>query len=159
MSRNFEEFLEALESGLVRCFWGKISREKVENILAGKPIGSYLIREMEGKTERNFENFEGFVKWENCIASFPLCGYCPDCAQVLAGFTIKAKTHDGHIYQAVNWTRPFSLQELSISKILCNGTTQDEIIQLELSGGHRHELTDDLTGNSEHPEEGIPKTK
>ena len=167
MSRNFEEFAEALKSrNSLTYFWGKISREEAENILAEKPIGSYLIREMECRIKehnRGFENFEGFVKWQTCIASFPLCGYCPDCHEVLAGYTINAKTQEGHTYQAVNWNRPFTLQELSSSKILLNfhrsTDPEDGIIRLKFLGGHRHEIPDFTKAHPEYPEEEIPKTK
>ena len=63
MSKNFKEFVETLEILKdVQCFWGKMSREEAKQILADKPIGSYLIFEIividENRGIQNFEMIE-----------------------------------------------------------------------------------------------------
>ena len=59
MSGNFEEFVMALKSVNDQpCFWGKISREEAENILSEKPVGSYLIREMDEPKKFVIRRFE-----------------------------------------------------------------------------------------------------
>ena len=64
MSKNFKEFVETLEILKdVQCFWGKMSREEAKQILADKPIGSYLIFERLVIDEnRGIQNFEAIEK-------------------------------------------------------------------------------------------------
>ena len=60
MSKNFKEFVETFEILKdAQCFWGKMSREEAKQILADKPIGSYLIFEILVIDEnRGIQNFE-----------------------------------------------------------------------------------------------------
>ena len=64
MSKNFKEFVETLEILKdVQCFWGKMSREEAKQILADKPIGSYLIFEIIViDKNRGIQNFEMIEK-------------------------------------------------------------------------------------------------
>ena len=153
MSGNFEEFVMALKSVNDKpYFWGKISREEAENILSERPVGSYLIREMDEPKKiviRRFEfeeNFETLVKLETGTYSItPLCLHCAD-------ITVDTLV-------PVNRNRPYSLQELCRTKILGTGITEDGIAQLEFPeslkrflkglGCHRHEIPEDFEGESQ----------
>ena len=112
MSKNFKEFVETLEILKdVQCFWGKMSREEAKQILADKPIGSYLIFEIIVIDEnRGIQNFEMIEK----------CKYPRQSALVMGSKL------------PVNRNRPFSLKELCRLQILQMGITEDGITKLEV---------------------------
>ena len=64
MSFNFAKAL--LDLNECPYFWGKITREEAEYILAEKAIGSFLIREVEGiEEDLGLKNLELFKKDKN----------------------------------------------------------------------------------------------
>ena len=184
MSENFNEFTKDLETLKdVPCFWGKISREEAEKILEEKQVGSFLIREAEnpgldgvelvGKLEDGLET--GIFSLSNLPwhhFKIDSTGHIRDFgARSITEYTDTLKRAIWFAYRfalkPVNRDQPFSLKELTRSKILGTGITEDGIKQLEIpielkrfvahQECHRQEIPDSIEA-TEHPEE-IPKTQ
>ena len=109
-------------------FHGKISKEEAKKILQGKPDGSFLIREKES-TENSNTQFEiavklritsGKVCFGNIISKIPDYYDNIDLSYYVNNCTPIVRTH------------PFSLKELSASKIRGSGLTEEDIRKLEI---------------------------
>ena len=158
MSFNFAKAL--LDSNKCPYFWGKITREETKNIFAEKAIGSFLIREVEGVVEdRGLKKFELVKKDKNvfCVFSF----------DSLDSLDLVWYVYPRWYPISRKW--PFSLQELSRSKILETGIAEEGITLLEIpiklkrqlmgQGSLQHEIPDLIEISDEQPEEEIQKSK
>ena len=122
MSENFKNTGQLLNFLYHDCpfFWGKITQTKAKEILEGKPNGSFLLRERDITENSNFR-FEvavilrianGKVCFDNIHSKIPRY-YLKNC-------------------HPIHRTYPFSLLELSASKIRGSAITENGITELEI---------------------------
>ena len=109
-------------------FHGKISKTQAQNILQGKPELSFIIREKESAENSNTQ-FEIAVKLGSASGKVCFDGINSKIPDYYDNIDLSYYVKNCH---PIVRTHPFSLKELSASKIRGSGLTEEGICQLKI---------------------------